>query len=254
MPYRLSRLNPLIPIVILAAGLATTPAIAQTSHCADCHFANADATPDGHLSAWDRSAHGRAQVGCEACHGGDPNTFERSRAHMSIVPSRQPASPLNRMNLPSTCGKCHVGPFVAFQKSKHYGLLRGGDKRVPTCVTCHDDVGADRPSPRALEAQCRSCHGPNKPVQRLDFPPEARLALEGIRELRGQLKDTRALIKKVGDEQRRKNLEDAAQQAEVPLLQATDGAHAFVFTDLKERLGVAKDRLAALQQELTNPR
>jgi hypothetical protein len=256
MPCRLSRLHPLFVCVFTLLALAVSlPAVAaETSRCADCHFANPDSTPNGHLSAWDRSAHGRAEVGCESCHGGDASTFEKIRAHADIVPSRRPTSPLNRANLPTTCGKCHVGPFVAFQKSRHYTLLREGDERVPTCITCHDEVGANRPSPRALEAQCRSCHGPNKPVERISFPPEARLAIEDIREVRQQLKEAKSLIRKVADEGRRKTLEDAAQQAEVPIIQGTQGAHAFEFSDLKERLGVARERLEALQKQLANPK
>lgn len=54
----------------LAALLLTSvPASAQPSLCADCHFANSGGPNPRHLHEWDLSAHGRASVGCEACHG-----------------------------------------------------------------------------------------------------------------------------------------------------------------------------------------
>ena len=59
-------------------------------------------------------------------------------------------SPVNWRNLPVTCGTCHAGPFVAFQKSEHFALLQKGDARVPTCATCHGAVAAQRPSVAAL--------------------------------------------------------------------------------------------------------
>ena len=64
-----------------------------------------------------------------------------------------PASPVNRQNLPRTCGTCHAGPFVAFQGSQHFALLAKGDTRVPVCTTCHGAAGFNRPSARSLE-QC----------------------------------------------------------------------------------------------------
>src|SRR3970282_2548491 len=60
-------------------------ASAQGTRCADCHLANPDAP--GHLYAWERSAHGQHNVGCEACHGGDATTFESFAAHRGILNS-----------------------------------------------------------------------------------------------------------------------------------------------------------------------
>jgi hypothetical protein len=72
-------------------------------------------------------------VGCEKCHGGDATTFEPFLAHQGILNSMNPASPINRRNLSATCGTCHAGPFVAFQKSQHFALLNKGDTGV-ACV------------------------------------------------------------------------------------------------------------------------
>src|SRR3972149_108613 len=57
------------------------------------------------------------------------------------------ARPLNPRNLPATCGTCHAGPYVAFQDSEHFLMLRNGDRSAPTCVTCHGAAGTQLLSP-----------------------------------------------------------------------------------------------------------
>lgn len=127
----------LILVVALTGGFALN-AQAQSSRCADCHIANApSALPNWsgfalrHLQDWDASPHSRHNVGCDRCHGGNPAIFEKFLAHKDMLPPSSPASPANAVNLPKTCGGCHTGPFVSFQKSKHYQLLQAGDTRGP---------------------------------------------------------------------------------------------------------------------------
>jgi hypothetical protein len=243
----------LVGILVLAsAGSADAQGLAG-SRCADCHFANPGSVSASHLSDWDTSAHARRNVGCESCHGGDPKTFEPFVAHQNILPRTNPASPVNSMNLGKTCGTCHAGPFVQFQKSKHYELLRAGDKTAPTCATCHGEAAGVRLSPRALEGQCAQCHGAGKIAPRPEYPANGRLALEGLRETRALLKDVRNAIGRVKDPARRASLEQAAQQAEVPIIEATQAGHAFVYDQLQDRLVTARARLAALFERLANP-
>src|SRR3972149_3774571 len=78
------------------------PALAQKSRCADCHFSRPEAPNLEHLADWDRSTHGRNNVGCERCHGGDATTFEPFLAHRGILNSTNPASPVNLLNLSET--------------------------------------------------------------------------------------------------------------------------------------------------------
>lgn len=226
---------------------------AQQSRCADCHFANLSPRFAAHLSDWDRSAHGRSAVGCERCHDGDPTTFEPALAHRGILSWVNPSSPVHRANLPKTCGACHAGPFAAFQKSRHFALLQGGNPVVPTCTTCHGNAGENRPSPKALESVCASCHRPGRPAEHPGHPALGRTMLEGVREGRASLKEARGMIERVKDPSRRARLERAARQVEVPLTQATQAGHAFVYDDLESRLATARRRLAALFEELANP-
>lgn len=243
-------------ILLAASALGTTtPASAQVekSRCADCHFSRPETAGARHLSAWDQSAHGRNAVGCEACHGGNPHTFELFLAHTGILRSTNPASPVALINLAGTCGKCHPGPFAAFKESRHYELLRSGSREAPTCITCHDEVAASLLSPRQLEAQCSKCHGVGKVAPNSDLPPDARILLERVREERALLKEARSVIRRIADKQRRTLLEAEAARAETPLREATDAGHAFVFDGLRERLAEAQLRIAKLNERLANP-
>lgn len=242
-------------LVVVAVGLLVPrEGRAQSqSRCADCHFANPGSVSPAHLSEWDLSAHGRRNVGCETCHGGNPRSFEPFVAHQEILAFTNPASPVHRANVPRTCGTCHTGPLTAFQRSRHYELLRAGDRNVPTCATCHGEAAGTRLSPKALEAQCAQCHGTGKIAPHPDYAPQGRLALEGLRETRALLKDVRTAIARVKDPARRKGFEEAAQQAEVPIIEATQAGHAFIYDQLDERLATARTRISAIFERLANP-
>ncbi len=243
-----------VATLVLAGLLLATEGNAQTlSRCADCHVANPGSVSANHLADWELSAHARQGVGCETCHGGNPRSFEAFVAHKDILARNNPASPVRRVVLPKTCGTCHTGPMVAFSRSKHAELLRAGDTLGPTCTTCHGEAAGVRLSPKALEAQCASCHGAGKIAPHPEFPARGRVAVEGLRETRALLKDVRNAIARVKDQTRRASLEQAAQQAEVPIIEATQAGHAFVYDQLEERLTTARARLAALFERIANP-
>jgi hypothetical protein len=243
-------------LAILAGGLlllSAAPALAQRSSCVDCHYADPSAPRGDHLADWERSAHGRAAVGCEKCHDGNASTYEAFLAHRGVRNSRDSDSPVHRRNLPATCGRCHTGPFVAFQKSHHFEMLQQGDNRVPTCVTCHEAVGLQLPSGKILEAECQRCHGPKGTAPRPERAAAARTLVESVAESRQLLKSVRPLIDRIKDPARKTALNHAYEQAEVPLIEAGRSVHEFVFDTLKERLARARQRIDALLSDLANP-
>jgi formate-dependent nitrite reductase cytochrome c552 subunit len=243
---------PALGAAALALLLSAPPASAQQSLCADCHFANAGGPNPMHLHEWDLSAHGRAGVGCEACHGGNPKTVESFLAHQTIVRGRGLDNPVNRRNLPATCGKCHSGPYTEFQGSKHFLLLRNGDPAAPSCSTCHGDVAAYLLSPKGLESECNGCHGRGKKQERPEYASNARFLLQSTRDTRALLDSAKSLIKHVADAKLRASLQYDYDQALVPLLEAAHAGHAFVFDKMEERLGVAMRRAEALTDRLAN--
>jgi len=243
-------------ILAVAVGALLGSAVmasAQQSRCADCHFANPGSPGADHVSRWDSSAHSRAGVGCERCHGGNAQTFEKLPAHKGILSWADPKSPVHRANLPVTCGTCHTGQLVAFQKSRHWQLLQKGERRGPTCATCHDDVGTNLLSPKSLEGQCASCHGKGKVAPHPEFPVRARAMMQGVRDARMMLKEAQDIIRKIGDKDRREMLLREAEQVQVPLRQAIESGHAYVYDGLEERVGVAQKRLTALYARITDP-
>lgn len=227
---------------------------AQQSRCADCHFANPQADPDpDHLLEWERSPHGRQRVGCESCHQGNASTSESFLAHQGVQTSRNPSSGVHRNNLPRTCGACHTGAFVAFQRSRHFELLGEGSGEGPSCSTCHGAVAAELFSPRRLQAQCESCHGADGEFPMPDVPFQGRLLLEEAALVRELLRQASELIERVDEGDRKARLAQALEQAQVPLTEAVQAAHAFVFDQMKERLTTSRERSIALLNELANP-
>ena len=248
-----ARHAPRIALLLAAWLLLASPARAQSGSCAGCHYANVTAPAPDHLAEWERSAHGRNNVGCEKCHGGDASTYERLLAHRGLLHSSNPSSPVHRRNLPATCGRCHTGPFVRFQNSQHFTLLKTGDTRVPTCTTCHDSVGSEVPSPKILEANCQRCHGPKAVAPRIERAAAARTLLEEVRDSRELLSAAKPLIDRMRNKTRQAELREAYQQAEVPLIEAGRSVHEFVFDNLKERLTTARQRIEKLLTALVNP-
>jgi hypothetical protein len=143
---------------------------------------------------------------------------------------------------------------VAFQKSKHYELLRAGDNDAPSCSTCHGNVAAELLSPIRLANECKKCHGDGKVAYRVEHPILGKVLLERVREVRKLLNHTEHLIHRIKDKARRGRLEEAYRQAEVPLIEAVNSAHSFVFIEMQERLGLALKRAEALLEELANPK
>jgi hypothetical protein len=245
--------------MLLAIG-AAAPVWAQPNPCIDCHVTRRTAAsvlgrgvPEAHVRDWAVSAHAKAGVGCDRCHGGNTATFEPGAAHRGILRWMNPASPINRMNVPRTCGRCHGGPFAAFQKSRHFALLQGQNPVAPTCTTCHGAAGDNRPTPAALERECATCHRPGRPDEQPQHPAMGRQMLQGVRDARSMLQEARSRVGGIRDRARRVPLEQAAQRIDVTLSQATQAGHAFVYGDLEERLNSARRQLASLFQELGDP-
>jgi len=243
----------LLHIAVCVAGTLMAAAVAGAqpgSRCADCHYAQVSPPDPDHLLDWERSAHARHNVGCERCHGGNPRVFEPFLAHAGILDSSDRRSPVNRANLPATCGRCHVGPFVAFQDSRHYQLLQSRDAEGPTCSTCHDSVAGRLLSPKALESQCNVCHGPGEVAPRDDRAKHAREMYEALHAVRTQLKIAKQLIDHVADKQRRADLMDLYASAQVPVTRAVDAGHTFVYDELQAHLTTAQQRVDRLMAAL----
>ena len=135
--------------------------------CATCHSSE--------VNQYDRSIHGRTRArgnndapSCQSCHGA---------AHQ-VLAADNPKSPVNKVNLPDTCGTCHSNPrlvakyyfavafpVAAYKAGVHGRAIAQGDLRGASCADCHGVHGilpADDPHStiwkQNVAATCGKCH------------------------------------------------------------------------------------------------
>ena len=89
---------------------------------------------------------------CTSCH----------TAH-GVLPRTDPASSVNRANVPATCGRCHHGIQEEFEQSIHHALLGKTDKELPVCNDCHSAHTIRRADADGFKLdimqKCGRCHG-----------------------------------------------------------------------------------------------
>lgn len=105
------------------------------------------------------SIHGRAvtqsgllvAANCSDCHS----------AH-SIRPHTDPASRVNRKNIPDTCGTCHAGVVVTYRNSIHGRQVAAGNPVAPVCIDCHTAHAIRRVEAETWKLdiikECGNCH------------------------------------------------------------------------------------------------
>lgn len=129
------------------------------NNCVTCH---AQITQPVALSnryfEWHASAHKDVGVSCEKCHGGDPATTDKAKAHVGIYPYADPKSQIHFRNLPTTCQSCHQGIVNTFVESKHYQTLKTTGLG-PSCSNCHAHMASEVVlSPQQISTLCAYCH------------------------------------------------------------------------------------------------
>ncbi len=131
--------------------------------CGDCHKQHKptaqDSNPTARVGDYLESAHARAvskaglltAATCADCHG----------AH-GVLPSKNPASSVSRVNIPQTCGKCHVGVLETYVTSVHGIKHAESIDKAAVCSDCHTShqiTQATAPS-FAVDVlnECGHCH------------------------------------------------------------------------------------------------
>jgi len=151
----------------------------QAAKCLICHLDNPDIRNQIGVSArfvkgYEQSVHGMAaQSGksnaaiCSDCHG----------AH-TILPGNDPASSVNRANIPATCAKCHSQIARTFNESIHGKAVAKGILSAPICTNCHGEHDikppSDPSSPVAVQnvsqQVCTPCHSSVQMARRFNIP------------------------------------------------------------------------------------
>jgi hypothetical protein len=87
---------------------------------------------------------------CTSCHG-----------NHGILPAADEKSPVNRANVPKTCGTCHEGIRRIYESSVHGTAMHAGNAKAAVCTDCHsahDQRATDDKFKATLAKECGSCH------------------------------------------------------------------------------------------------
>jgi len=166
-----------------AAAAQTTPV---PNSCVACHTTLTDqrlSTPAALFAGTD--VHRDKGFECVDCHGGNPTSDDKGRAHdvagreSAMAFRGKPAGPA----VIATCGRCHsdaelmrsfapkqrVDQAAEYSTSVHGKRLAAGDTRVATCASCHGAHGirqvADARAPvfpTNVATTCAKCHADPK--------------------------------------------------------------------------------------------
>ena len=137
--------------------------------CVDCHRRKETVQrfpvwAQDHFVVWYVGVHGRADVACQECHGGDPVALEKAASHAALRPSSDPSSAIYYKNLPRTCGRCHEQVYKEFVRSDHYKALVA-DRLSPSCTTCHGLHMGVAGATTSLAERCTLCHNAEEGVK-----------------------------------------------------------------------------------------
>lgn len=115
--------------------------IAQEKLCLSCHLDDPQirartAPSAGFIMAYEKSVHGSSLIGgnfkaatCIDCH----------TSH-GVLDGNMTESSVHKLNLPSTCGKCHREITAEFKESIHgLSAIQKGNREAPVCTDCHGE-------------------------------------------------------------------------------------------------------------------
>jgi hypothetical protein len=148
-------------------GLGTAEAAEEAvDECMSCHEAEEEPELSEPVEQWRESVHAEAEVGCDACHGGDPSQDDEELA-MDEDEAGFVGSP-SWHEVPEFCGACHEDVLDGYSQSVMASKIEEGEA-VAVCTTCHMPEGHAivRPSAREIltEERCSECHDAERAVE-----------------------------------------------------------------------------------------
>jgi predicted CXXCH cytochrome family protein len=145
-------------LVLLVLGPGARLARGQDEHpleqnsCVVCHASLADDAPElaAPVAAMGHDIHWNVGHVCANCHGGNPLSAPDDQ-DAAMDPAHGFVGKPEPGQIPGFCGRCHsdynvirqynphlnTDQVTQYWTSKHGELLRQGDKKVATCISCH---------------------------------------------------------------------------------------------------------------------
>lgn len=138
----------LVVVFVIAMGCGAVQA--EDTVCITCHSAMEGKYGEP-VKLWKGSIHEENGIACNACHGGDPkdapNAMKKERGFLGAPKYNE---------VPSFCGRCHVGVLKDYLASGHGRALAAGG---PNCVICHGSHQIVKASLELInEKSCSRCH------------------------------------------------------------------------------------------------
>jgi predicted CXXCH cytochrome family protein len=176
-----------IAMVLLLFTLASAQ---KKSSCIECHARLDDPRLSSPAKLFDDDIHHARGLSCNDCHGGDPNADTKEGAK---DPRKGYLGKPKTLDIPAYCGKCHsdanlmkrFNPSLRVDQEREYStsvhgkLLKSGETRVATCISCHSVHGiraiTDPLSsvyPSNVAETCSKCHASADYMRGLGIPSD----------------------------------------------------------------------------------
>jgi len=175
--------------LVMTLSLAGTATAQKKSSCITCHAQIEGKIGDPARSIKD-DIHLSRGLSCNDCHGGDPNQDDKVAAK---DPAKGYLGKPRTADIPAFCGKCHndasfmkkFNPSLRVDQEKEYStsvhgrLLKEGNLKVATCISCHGVHGIRAVSdalssvyPLNVAETCSKCHGKSDYMGEFKIPTD----------------------------------------------------------------------------------
>ena len=175
--HHISFLASVLVAALMVLALSTFASAQKKSSCIECHVKLTDARLSNPAKLFDNDVHRSRGLSCNDCHGGDPNADTSEAAK---DPSKGYLGKPRTLDIPAYCGKCHsdanlmkkfnpslrVDQESEYYSSVHGKLLKTGEQKVATCISCHSVHGIRAVNdplssvyPLNVADTCAKCHG-----------------------------------------------------------------------------------------------
>jgi predicted CXXCH cytochrome family protein len=192
MPWRWRLLLTVLlvaPVLMLAAE-AGAQKLPEDNSCVQCHQGLGEPRLTAPVEKYVQDIHLTKGILCQDCHGGDPTSFDPEQA---MSRSKKFIGIPTHQAIPQLCGRCHsdadymkrfnptlrVDQLQEYYTSVHGRLLKKGDQKVATCISCHDvhRIRAIKDQqawtyPVKVVDTCGRCHGDPKYMAGYNIPTD----------------------------------------------------------------------------------
>jgi predicted CXXCH cytochrome family protein len=180
----------LLFLLIAVLALFTVAEAQKKSSCIECHRQLDDPRLSAPAKLFANDIHGSRGLSCNDCHGGDPNDDSKEGAK---DPRKGYLGKPKKLDIPAYCGKCHsdanlmkrfnpslrVDQEREYYTSVHGKLLKAGEERVATCISCHSVHGIRAVNdplstvyPLNVAQTCAGCHADANLMRSFGIPTD----------------------------------------------------------------------------------